>query len=449
MQRLLAPVAGLILLAAPAVQAQEEAADRRFYFSPQGSYLIGDSDRALDDAAGYSLSLGKILGRGSNLEFSADFVEPDAENGERGPSLESYGIGLLMFPMRKELPWYIVARIAKGQTIYEDDAGNEEEIDSDQFDLGLGYLWSLGAWPWVGDSPALRLEARYRFDKYANSEAEQYAAAAGIDEERSFHDYLIGIGLHLPLGPDPKRTRVPLEEREPDQVIVVPYPDADGDQIPDDMDDCPDTPPGSRINARGCAPDSDGDGVADTQDACPGTAVGATVDARGCPPDGDRDGISDAKDQCPTSPRGARVLSDGCAPREDCRLPQPGQAVDARGCAAGQALVLQGVNFATASDELTAAGKQRLDDVAPALSGNPSVRYEIGGHTDSVGGAAANQALSEARALAVKRYLVAQGVDANVLVARGYGESQPRAENDSALGRARNRRVELKVIAND
>ena len=56
---------------------------------------------------------------------------------------------------------------------------------------------------------------------------------------------------------------------------------------------------------------------------------------------------------------------------------------------------------------------------------------------------------AEARALAVKRYLVAQGVDSNVLVARGYGESQPRAENDSALGRARNRRVELKVIAND
>ena len=69
----------------------------------------------------------------------------------------------------------------------------------------------------------------------------------------------------------------------------------------------------------------------------------------------------------------------------------------------------------------------------------------VGGHTDSVGTDAYNQTLSERRAASVKDYLVGQGVDGSRLSTAGYGESNPIASNDTADGRALNRRVELNL----
>lgn len=111
-----------------------------------------------------------------------------------------------------------------------------------------------------------------------------------------------------------------------------------------------------------------------------------------------------------------------------------------------KSLVLEDVNFETDSATLTPSSHATLDRVAQSLNDYPEVRVEIAGHTDSEGSADHNMELSAARADSVKRYLVSRGVDASRLVAKGHGQTMPVADNDTAAGRAKNRRVELNRI---
>jgi OOP family OmpA-OmpF porin len=108
-----------------------------------------------------------------------------------------------------------------------------------------------------------------------------------------------------------------------------------------------------------------------------------------------------------------------------------------------QKFVIDGVNFDFNKFNLTPSAVIILDDAVRVLNSHPSVRYEVAGHTDSVGSDSYNQGLSEQRANAVRDYLVDRGVSPSQLVTRGYGESQPVAPNDNDSGRAQNRRVEL------
>lgn len=144
--------------------------------------------------------------------------------------------------------------------------------------------------------------------------------------------------------------------------------------------------------------------------------------------DSDRDGVPDQIDQCPGT--------------------LAGLATDNRGCAATspQALRLEGVTFEYNSAELTQGARETLRGVAEALRGEPNLRAEIAGHTDSSGADAYNLRLSQQRADSVLVYLSSQGIDRSRLVARGYGEGQPVADNGTEAGRERNRRVEFRVI---
>jgi OOP family OmpA-OmpF porin len=239
--------------------------------------------------------------------------------------------------------------------------------------------------------------------------------------------------------------------------------DSDGDGVMDDADECPDTPRGAKVDARGCPKDSDGDGVYDGIDKCPNTPKGAKVDARGCPMDTDGDGVFDGIDQCPDTPKGTPVDAVGCSTDSDgdgvlndvdkCPNTPKGVEVDASGCPKvkrlfeeekKEALILEGVNFEFNSATLTAASSRTLDEVAASLVAWPDVNVQVGGHSDSVGGHAYNVALSQRRAESVKAYLVRKGVAADRLDAKGYGPDSPVATNDTDAGRAKNRRVELK-----
>ena len=80
--------------------------------------------------------------------------------------------------------------------------------------------------------------------------------------------------------------------------------DSDGDGVVDAGDQCPGTPAGVQVDAKGCPVDTDGDGVADHLDQCPGTRAGVAVDAKGCPLDSDGDGVIDADDKCPGTSAG-------------------------------------------------------------------------------------------------------------------------------------------------
>lgn len=108
-------------------------------------------------------------------------------------------------------------------------------------------------------------------------------------------------------------------------------------------------------------------------------------------------------------------------------------------------LVLRGVNFAVDSATIDPASAVVLDVAADQLRERPGVSVIIEGHTDSTGSEAYNQALSQRRADSVRSYLVRKGVPSERLTARGLGESSPVASNDTADGRAMNRRVELEV----
>jgi OOP family OmpA-OmpF porin len=141
------------------------------------------------------------------------------------------------------------------------------------------------------------------------------------------------------------------------------------------------------------------------------------------PPDGDNDGVGDAGDLCPDSAEGV--------------------AVDALGCAETARIVLRGVNFKTDSDELTPESLSILDGVSSTLSANPQIRVMVAGHTDSDGDDAYNKDLSQRRAQSVVDYLISQGVEGNNMIAKGFGEEQPVADNDTPEGKAANRRVEL------
>ncbi|MBW2561162.1 MAG: OmpA family protein, partial [Deltaproteobacteria bacterium] len=165
--------------------------------------------------------------------------------------------------------------------------------------------------------------------------------------------------------------------------------------------------------------DSDGDGVPDYLDECPGTPEGVIVDCKGCPLDGD--GVYDSFDKCPGTPQGALVDEDGCWTIGDTLFD------------------FDKYNIKTEYHSI-------LDQVVTVFERNPSLKAEIQGHTDNFGTRAYNQVLSNRRAQAVVNYLVQGGVDRAWIHPMGYDFSQPRASNETAEGRALNRRVEIRPV---
>ena len=120
--------------------------------------------------------------------------------------------------------------------------------------------------------------------------------------------------------------------------------------------------------------------------------------------------------------------------------------LETRDTARGLIVNMSDVIFDTAKYTLLPGARERLAKVAGILLGHPGLKLEVEGHTDSVGGEAYNQLLSEQRAGSVRDYLIQQGISGtNLSPAKGFGKSQPVATNDTAAGRQRNRRVELIV----
>jgi OmpA-OmpF porin, OOP family len=119
--------------------------------------------------------------------------------------------------------------------------------------------------------------------------------------------------------------------------------------------------------------------------------------------------------------------------------------------AAGQdqvdlALANRTIEFETGNATLTGSGRQVLDLLAPVLLRLPGRSFEVTGHTDALGSRPQNIALSAARADAVKRYLLARGIAADSVTTAGVGPDRPLVSNDTAEGRSRNRRIELRVV---
>ncbi|MFQ5600610.1 MAG: OmpA family protein [Candidatus Krumholzibacteriia bacterium] len=213
--------------------------------------------------------------------------------------------------------------------------------------------------------------------------------------------------------------------------------DNDGDGTPDVDDECPNEPEDydGDQDTDGCPDvlrDADRDGVPDGMDRCPDAPEDRDgfEDADGCPdPDNDGDGIPDDRDQCPDAAETVNGFedADGCPDS----APPP------------QGTVLRELNFASGSAELPAKADEILAGLIRELLDDPELRIEVRGYTDDRGAAARNLVLSERRAQAVRDHLLASGIDAHRVRARGLGEAHPTASNDTPEGRAQNRRIEV------
>ena len=268
-----------------------------------------------------------------------------------------------------------------------------------------------------------------------------------VTENSSYHFYhSIGVAANLFKKKEPAPVEIPIP-------VVEPPKDRDGDGVLDSLDKCPDV--AGLASLQGC-PDRDGDGITDAEDKCPD--VPGLARYQGCPiPDTDKDGINDEVDKCPTVPGIARYQGcpipdtdgDGVNDEEDKCINEKGPASNF-GCPVINEEIIRKVNkaaqnifFATASSKLLAKSNASLNQVVTILNDNPSYKVQIDGHTDSQGKDEYNQTLSDSRAASVKAYLVSKGIAESRLSSTGYGETKPVADNKTAAGRAKNRRVEM------
>jgi outer membrane protein OmpA-like peptidoglycan-associated protein len=126
-----------------------------------------------------------------------------------------------------------------------------------------------------------------------------------------------------------------------------------------------------------------------------------------------------------------------------------GSGVDVTPTDNGSAILVNlpdGVTFDVDSSAISPSFQQTLNSIAGSMLQYPNSLIDVYGHTDSTGSDAYNQALSERRAQAVANYLISRGVSASRIRWQGFGETQPVVANDTDAGRARNRRVEIKIV---
>ena len=112
----------------------------------------------------------------------------------------------------------------------------------------------------------------------------------------------------------------------------------------------------------------------------------------------------------------------------------------------GKSIIIEDLLFKTGKNELDKRSYRLLDQMVDFMSHNSTIKVEIAGHTDSDGSENFNQKLSEGRAQSAVNYLISKGISESRLVAKGYGESIPMEDNDTKEHKAKNRRVELKII---
>jgi len=245
----------------------------------------------------------------------------------------------------------------------------------------------------------------------------------GVPDPDNDQDGVLDINDACPLKPGPAENR------------GCPDADADGDGIMDSDDSCPDKPEDKDgfEDEDGCPdPDDDDDGVIDTKDDCP--RVPGVIENRGCP-DADRDGdtVVDRLDNCPDEPGDPR--NQGCVKRQLVKI------------AADRIEILQRVYFATNRDVIRRRSYTLLENVADVLNAHPEITsVVVEGHTDDRGSRDYNVDLSRRRAEAVKRFLMEEGVLGTRLKTRGYGPDEPIESNRTRKGRAKNRRVDFRIV---
>ena len=208
-----------------------------------------------------------------------------------------------------------------------------------------------------------------------------------------------------------------------------PWGDTDEDGLTDNIDNCPEEA-GPREN-KGCPwGDADGDGLTDNIDKCINQAGPKENDC--CPyTDTDNDGVLDKDDECP--------LTFGVAENKGCPIIEKEEQEVLN-------TAFDNLEFETGKAIIRSSSFESLDQLAALLIKKPNYKLSIEGHTDNVGNENSNLLLSKSRANAVKIYLESHGVTGAQMTTNWYGAGKPIADNATAEGRQKNRRVEMKVV---
>jgi outer membrane protein OmpA-like peptidoglycan-associated protein len=267
--------------------------------------------------------------------------------------------------------------------------GGSPQMDNDE---DQAYHWGAGVRYAIGRRLDLRVDFRHLIvpDRTSAGATSDFEASAGVA-------WRFG-------GTAPVR-QAPLPAPAPAPVVLPPKPgDLDGDAILDDTDAC-----------RELAEDAD---QFEDQDGCPD-------------PDNDRDTLLDADDRCPL------------------QAETPNGWQDRDGCPDAVIAELTGIQFERDSAKIDGDSTALLERAYEILSGNPALRVEISGHTSNDGNADRNLDLSLKRAEAVKTYLVRRGISDERVFTVGHGSEKPVAKNDSEANRAKNRRIEFRILTAD
>lgn len=446
-------------------------------FSPYAGLTIWDDKVNLFEKPIYGARLGVQFHPNIGVEGTFGWVPGETEFGptpyretveqgaEVGADVIHLGLDVMFTPLTtSSITPYIAAGLS--QIRYTSDDDTEPSADLTGFEAAAGLKLR------VAPRASVRLEARdviFSFD------------SPPAPDDAMNHNFFFTAGLTLALGG--RRGSVDLDndgvgdalDQCPDTPIGVlvdargcPM-DGDSDGVPDGVDQCANTPTGATVDARGCPTDTDSDGVPDGIDQCANTPSGSSVDARGCPADSDGDGVPDGVDQCANTPTGASVDARGCPADSDgdgivdgadlCPNTPSGAQVDKDGCPIELSereiefldtgkITVRNINFETAKWDILPNSFAVLDEIGNILIQWPQLQIEIGGHADARGSAEYNHDLSHKRAQAVLDYLLQKfpQIEASQYSAKGYGESEPVASNSTVEGMAQNRRVEFKVL---
>ena len=277
-------------------------------------------------------------------------------------------------------------------------------------------------------------QVQYRFASLELSQGDLTRAAQHIEVGLADADLAISAGVACPA-----------EGVTVKDLLADPWPDSDGDAVIGQDEKCP-----WQIEDRdgyqdhdGCPePDNDGDGILDRQDECPNETedFDAWLDEDGCPEhDNDGDGIHDIDDAC----RNVAETVNGFADEDGCPDFRP-EHVD---LFEDRIAFRKRLIFVDKGHVLLGVSHPALRELARILVDNGEVTILIKGHTHNRGVPEELTALSEARAGAVRDFLVLQGVETSRIAVQGVGSDEPIATNRTASGRKENQRVEVLITA--
>lgn len=385
-----------------------------------GGYLFEGNQNLESTGQGgpvYGLGLGYNVTPNWGAEASFDFLGTEVKHAFDRINMFKYRLdGLYHFQPEKKLVPYLAAGVGG---IHANAPAGFAGIDKPFLNLGGGVKYAVFQESLlsklVNKVPCLKkvqLRGDVRYILYEQ-------------ESKSRNNLQYVAGLMFPFGGEtaaPKPVAAP-PPPPPAPVVAPPPPPPPAPVIAP-----PPPPPPAPEPAPVVVPpppplDSDKDGVPDDRDKCPGTPPGVAVDENGCPIDSDKDGVPDYLDKCPGTP--------------------PNTLVDANGCPLEDKIT---IGLVIEFDTAKAVVKPEYDDaaekVALFMKTYPTVKGVIEGHTDNKGGKAYNMKLSQQRADAVKKMLVQKyGIESSRLTTKGYGFDRPVADNKTAEGRQKNRRI--------